>query len=321
MDTYHEDSQITLYHGDALEVARTLPSGSIDCICCSPPYFHLRDFGVEGQYGQEATPAEYVETLRALFTELWRVLSPTGTCWLVLGDTYQKNKNLLLIPHRVAIALQDDGWILRNDIVWAKNAMPESVTDRLACRREDIFLLVKQATYWFDLDAIREPHTASSIARQEASRKRRSNVTKGLANQGDFSKGLRELNPRGANPGDVWNIPTEGFPGMHHATFPVQLAQRCIAAGCKPSGIVLDPFHGSGTTGYAALRDGHHYIGVDISAEYLKMSMETRLFQPSLDFEVIDERTQLDTNEPELPAAEAREFLTLDFGAAGRSPR
>jgi DNA modification methylase len=311
MDIHYSDDQITLYHGDALEVARTLPTGSVDCIVTSPPYFHLRDFGVEGQYGQEATVAEYVETVRTLFTELWRVLADDGTCWLVLGDSYQ-DKNLLLIPHRVALALQNDGWILRNDNVWAKNAMPESVTDRLAVRHEHIFLFVKSPSYWFDLGAIREKHAASSIARQNASRKNPSNVTKGLARQGGMSKGLRELNPAGANPGDVWVIPMESFHDAHFAVFPVQLPQRCILAGCKPGGTVLDPFHGSGTTGLATERTGCRYIGVDLKLEYLEMSLETRLRQPTLDFdfEVIEE-----------PARPQQELLLFSPDDSGTSPQ
>jgi DNA modification methylase len=297
---YYTDESITLHHGDALEVARTLPTGSVNCIVTSPPYYHQRDYGDPAQYGQEATVAEYVERLRALFAECRRLLANDGTLWLNLGDTYEKNKNLLGIPWRVAIALQDDGWILRNDNIWSKIGMPESVTDRLAVRHEHIFLFAKSPSYYFNLDAIRGKHATSSIARQNASRKNPSNVTKNLARQGGMSKGMRELNPKGSNPGDVWNINTDSFHDAHFATFPVQLPQRCILAGCKPGGTVLDPFHGSGTTGSATGRAGCRYIGIDIKAEYLKLSLETRLFQPTLgeDIEAIDSDQVASEEEP-----------------------
>lgn len=197
---YFCDKQVTLYHGKALDVARQLPSGSADCIVSSPPY-NLRDYGTDGQYGLERTPAEYVNNLRDLFTELRRVLTDDGTLWLNLGDTYSTRadasagptsgrsrphampgrinttttlgrKQLLGIPWRVAFALQDDGWILRRDIVWDKpNAKPESVTDRPSSRHEYLFLLTKSPRYWFDLDAIREPATLRNDAKTWAQRK------------------------------------------------------------------------------------------------------------------------------------------------------
>ena len=178
---------VALHLGDARDVLAAMPDGSADCIVTSPPYWAKRDYGVAGQYGHEPDPAGYVETLRAVFREARRVLAEDGTCWLNLGDSYSAGsapptgmhayvgrglagrhapgmgaKNLLGLPWRVALALQDDGWTVRNAIVWHKpNAMPESVRDRLNCRYELVFLLVKSRHYWFDLDPIRVPHATA----------------------------------------------------------------------------------------------------------------------------------------------------------------
>jgi site-specific DNA-methyltransferase (cytosine-N4-specific) len=300
-EPYHSGAGITLYHGDALNVACELPSGSVDCIVTSPPYFGLRDYGTPGQYGLESSPVEYVETMRALFAELRRVLADDGTCWLNVGDSYAVNgtlvnspnanrdgtrdtkairdrieradgiapKNLLGIPWRVAFALQDDGWILRNAIIWSKpNAMPESVRDRLSGRYELVFLFSKSRRYWFDLDPIREPHARASIERASYGRT-------GYEAPGQIPNKRHETtpNPKGKNPGDVWSIMTQPFPGGHFAAFPPELPRRCIATGCKPDGTVLDPFHGSGTTGLVALQHGRAYVGIDIKAEYLDLSL------------------------------------------------
>src|SRR5580692_9993839 len=188
----------TLHVGDARAVLSQMPAGSANCIVTSPPYWGKRDYGVAGQYGHEDSPAAYVATMREVFREARRVLADDGTCWLNLGDSYSASgggatgmhaylgphitthraaslsaKNLLGIPWRVAFALQDDGWILRNAIVWHKpNAMPESVRDRLNCRYELIFLLVKSRHYWFDLDPIREPHKTVHQAEPRIARSR-----------------------------------------------------------------------------------------------------------------------------------------------------
>jgi len=251
--------------------------------------------------------------MRELFSELRRVLADDGTLWLNLGDSYYSGrgnpgpnsadekqparrgwvrpqdrcgvswatpKNLLGIPWRVAFALQDDGWILRNAIVWDKsNAMPESVKDRLSNRYELVFLFVKSLRNWFDLDPIREPVLGRylsgtvRIPRNTPGDKRDANVH-AAAERGGIGK----------NPGDVWRIPTQPFPGAHFAVFPVALPQRCILAGCKPGGTVLDPFNGSGTTGLAAQRTGRKYIGIDINREYLDLTLRTRLQNAALDF-------------------------------------
>lgn len=300
VEPYYQDDQVTLHLGDALEVARTLLDGSADCIITSPPYFGLRDYGTESQYGLEASPAEYVETMRALFSESRRVLDADGTLWLNIGDSYSTPvmhndnahnmnragtadpkaralgnamgrvkrpmtlpaKNLLGMPWRVAFALQDDGWILRNAIIWKKpNAMPESVTDRLSGRYEHVFLFSRSRRYWFDLDPIREP--IAWLNKQHT---------------------LGPDHPGTRNPGDVWEIPTQPFSAAHFAVMPVQLAQRCILAGCKPGGVVLDPFSGSGTTGLAAQRTGRQYVGIDINPDYHDLALKHRLQQSALDF-------------------------------------
>ena len=278
---YYQDEHVTLYHGRALDVTRAMPDGSADCVVTSPPYFGLRDYGHEDQYGTEETPGEYIESMVDLYREVRRVLTDDGTFWLNIGDSYGRRKNLLGIPWRVALALQDDGWILRNDIIWSKtNAMPESVTDRLANRHEHLFLFTKSPRYWFDLDPIREPHTSSpSRAGANALRGQKA-IRKSGPNSGQYSEG-------GRNPGDVWDIATHPFPGAHFATFPEELPRRCIASGCKPGGVVLDPCSGSGTTGAAAQALGRQYVGIDINADYLKLSLETRLRNAPLDLNIL----------------------------------
>lgn len=275
MKPYFQDPQTTLYHGDALAVLRELPDRDVDCIVTSPPYFGLRDYGVDGQIGAEATPAEFVAAMVAVFREARRVLADDGTLWLNLGDSYGAGKNLLGIPWRVALALQDDGWILRNEVIWNKpNAMPEPVKDRLASRHEHLFMLTKTPDYWFDLDPIREQYTGD---RAPSRRARSGNVNKENSATAAWSG-----EHSGRNPGDVWDIPTQPFPGAHFATMPLALAERCIRAGCHEEGVVLDPFSGSGTTGLAAAQNWRGYVGIDLNADYLDLSLRTRLSQPSL---------------------------------------
>lgn len=313
---YYADDHITLYHGDAAATLAQLPDGSIDCIVTSPPYFGLRDYGVDGQLGLEDTPQEFVANLVNVFRQAHRVLADDGTLWLNLGDSYsaptgQRNKgrsttlqgggrpsgrrdrttipaprasqfdrpakSLLGIPWRVALALQDDGWILRNDNIWNKpNAMPESVTDRFASRHEYVFMLTKSPSYWFDLDAVRVPQDTRGDRHEGRSGYRDDHPSKGGIT-------TRSLHPLGRNPGDVWTIPTTPFPGAHFAVYPTALATRCILAGCRPGGTVLDPFSGSGTTGLAATMHGRRYVGIDLSDEYLDLSLRTRLRQGVLD--------------------------------------
>lgn len=320
MSPYYTDDNVTLWHGDASETLAQLPAGSVDCIITSPPYFGLRDYGVDGQIGTEPTPAEFVAALTAVFREARRVLDDDGTLWLNLGDSYQSNgghrsigagswrdgrsnidaqqaarvrsdlpsKNLLGIPWRVAFALQDDGWTLRNDIIWHKtNAMPESVTDRMSNRHEHVFMFSKRAKYWFDLDAVREPASDRNYDQAPTWEQRKAageSVRAGLAGMATTGHLGVGVNPSGRNPGDVWSIPTTPFPAAHFATMPPALAERCILAGCRPGGIVLDPFSGSGTTGMSAAKHGRRYVGIELKEDYLALSLRTRLAQGALDF-------------------------------------
>lgn len=315
MTAYFADESVTLHLGDALTVARTLDAGSVDCIVTSPPYFGLRSYldddhpDKAAEHGAEPDPRLFVERLVRLFRELRRVLADDGTLWLNLGDSYQStgghtaqggtsarqgrsnvgaqnagkvasglpNKNLLGMPWRTALALQADGWILRNDVIWSKpNAMPESVTDRLSSRHEHLFMLTKSRQYHFDLGPIREPHVSTPGREGENYMRGQKAMRPTGPNSGQYSEG-------GRNPGDVWEIATQPFPGAHFATMPVRLAERCIRAGCKPGGVVLDPFSGSGTTGLAAARHGRRYVGIDLNAGYLDLSLRTRLQEPALD--------------------------------------
>lgn len=266
---YYRDDQVTLLLGDTLEVLRTMPDASVDCIVTSPPYYGLRSYGVDGQYGLESTPAEYVAVLRSVFAEARRVLTEDGTLWLNLGDTTVA-KNLLGIPWWTAFALQDVGWILRNEIIWNKiDCMPESVRDRLSNRHEQLFLFTKHTRYTFDLDPIREPVSEDTKRRPvldwETRKGRGEAMRQGTG--GASVAGVQRVaaHPRGRNPGDVWSIPTGRYPGAHYAVFPIELPLRCIKAGCKPGGTVLDPFSGSGTTGAAARQLGRPYIGIDLN--------------------------------------------------------
>lgn len=286
MTPYFAEHDLALYQGRAQDVLPQLPADSVNCVVTSPPYYGLRDYGVEGQLGLEETPAEYVATLAALLGEVRRVLRPDGTVWLNLGDSYSARadssagessrrdradvlparrspgvpaKNLLGIPWRVAFALQDDGWTLRRDIIWHKsNAMPESVRDRPSASHEYLFLLTKSPRYWFDLDPIRVPLVRDgwTVGR---------NGGRGGWDRGDhLNAGLADAapHPLGANPGDVWTIATQPYPEAHFATFPAELARRCIGAGCPErvcaecghaaeritdTSYVKSPVHGAGS--------------------------------------------------------------------------
>lgn len=295
MMTYYDDGQVVLHHGDALNVASGLPAGSADCIVTSPPYFGLRDYGVDGQYGLESSPSEYVETMRALFSELRRVLADDGTLWLNIGDSYAggihrceyglPQKSLLLIPWRVAQALQSDGWLLRNAVIWSKpNAMPEKAQDRLSNKYEPIFMFSKSSRYWFNLDPIRNTATGGGQTWEQRKAAGEQPVPHGLQGAAARKASGFKANDAGSNPGDVWQIPTQPFSESHFAVFPPQLAQRCILSGCKPGGTVLDPFSGSGTTGLAAQRLGRKYVGIDLNVEYLELSLRTRLANAAIDF-------------------------------------
>lgn len=279
----------TIYTGGALDVLRGLPDGSVNCCVTSPPYYALRDYGMDGQIGRESSPKEYVSRLTEVFAEVRRVLRPDGTLWLNLGDTYAgrgeeeiKPKDLIGIPWMAAFALRDDGWYLRNDIIWMKeNPMPESVKDRCTRCHEHIFLFSKSKQYFFDYKAISEPVTESTKER----------LKRGIAGSNKYGAPIpgqpkvQTINlPRGhgtisdgdINPlrskRDVWIVNTVPFKGGHYAAYPPKLVESCILAGCPVGGVVLDPFMGSGTTGMVAKQLDRHYVGIEINPEFAALA-------------------------------------------------
>jgi site-specific DNA-methyltransferase (adenine-specific) len=232
----------TILGGDVLARLADLPAGTVDCVVTSPPYFQLRDYGVTGQLGLEATVDEWVANLRAVCCQLARVLKPTGGLWLNLGDSFSRHprygtpaKGLLLAPERLLIALAADGWIVRNKVIWSKpNPMPTSVGDRLTLTYEVVYFLVRSRRYFFDLDAIREPFTSTAA---KAARAPVEETWRGplAATRSGLSRARlegRPGHPLGKNPGDVWTIATRGYRGAHFATFPPALLRRPILATC-----------------------------------------------------------------------------------------
>jgi DNA modification methylase len=293
-----------IYNEPCLETLKKMPNEFIDCVITSPPYWQLRDYGYDGQWGLEPTFNIYLENLWSMMDEIHRVLKPSGTVWINLGDTYARgsrsksskdnqtlrtNKNsviepnskpnydgldkcLLLIPHRFAIGCIDRGWILRNDIIWAKrNGMPESVTDRFSKKHEYFFFMVKQEKYFFDLDSVRDKHKDSSLARIEYGWKSEHDSIGKI----DTDKmGDRFCNPLGKNPGDVsdfWDIQTKPSSNEHYASYNDSLIRKPVLAGCPKGGIIYDPFMGTGSTAEVALRAQRKFIGSEMSDKYLKI--------------------------------------------------
>ena len=238
------------------------------------------------QLGLEKTPEEFVKNLVNVFREIKRVLKDDGTVWLNLGDSYGDEKQLIGIPWRVAFALQSDGWYLRQDIIWHKpKPMPESVKDRCTKAHEYIFLLTKSAKYYYDADAIKEPVSENSIKRAEygwhcdrPSTKNASMNGKGIHTK---KMGNRFVNKEGRNKRSVWKINTQPYKEAHFAVFPEKIPELCIKAGSRVGDTVLDPFFGSGTTGYVAQRLQRKWIGIELNPEYIKIA-EQRFLQQEL---------------------------------------
>lgn len=227
--------------GDARTVLRSWPSRSVDCVVTSPPYFRLRNYQHPQQLGLEPTVMDWVQGLRDVMHELERVLVPTGSVWLNLGDSYSTGgsvatKSLLLGPERLALALIEDGWLIRNKVIWAKrNPMPSAARDRLTCSWEVIYFLTRQSHYFFDLDAIRQPHTSTKKPVRSI---RGWSVPPEWRVASSNNSGLDSLaargcvgHPLGKNPGDVWRLSTASYRGPHHAVYPIALAERPILAG------------------------------------------------------------------------------------------
>ena len=274
--------------GDSLSVAKMLPNALVQSIVTSPPYFGHRQYTEDSsdltgyEIGREKSPKDYVERLVALFSELKRVLRDDGTLWLNLGDTYRENQ-LLGIPWRVALALQDDGWIIRSEIIWNKpNAMPSSVKNRPTTSHETIFLLAKSPSYFYNADAIREPHvTFTEQSKMRGGRghfgKKGGTPEKGK-NQGNSNlhraRWDQAFHPLGRNKRTVWNISLSKFRDAHFAVFPTELVETCILASSAEQDVILDPFMGSGTTAVVAKQLNRHFVGVELVPEYVEMARE-----------------------------------------------
>lgn len=307
------------YNIDALEGAKTLPDKSIDCVVTSPPYYGLRDYGVCGQIGLEELPEQYIEKLVLIFREIRRALKDEGTVWVNISDSYAgsgkgaanypenaakykqctnkgtlskatsintikgdvKPKDLIGIPWMLAFALRADGWYLRSEIIWYKrNAMPESVKDRPTKAHEQIFLLSKSVSYYFDYEAIQESAISDECKKGHIiGGRKRALVNEALPTSDPMYRRntSREYEYTGKrNKRSVWDVPTKPLKEAHFATFPENLITPCILAGCPEGGIVLDPFNGSGTTGIVANKLGRKYIGFELNPDYIEIENRRR---------------------------------------------
>jgi site-specific DNA-methyltransferase (adenine-specific) len=277
----------TIIVGDSWEITKSLPSEVVKSVITSPPYFGHREYSKSSnlqkyELGREDDPTIYVSKLASLFQEIHRVLRPEGTLWLNLGDTY-RNGQLLGIPWRVALALQDKGWILRSEIIWNKtNAMPSPVSSRPTTSHEHIFLLTRSSDYFYNADAIREPHvTFSSESRMKGGRNhfgKRGGTPESGKNKGNpnlhKARWDQAFHPLGRNKRTIWNIPLGKFRDAHFAVFPEQLVETCLLAGTSKDDLVLDPFMGSGTTAVVSRRLGRRFLGLELVPEYADMALK-----------------------------------------------
>jgi DNA modification methylase len=269
--------------GDAIDVAQRLPSAIVDTIVTSPPYYRQRDYGSTQQIGQEMSPAAYVERMAELFTELKRVVKPTGSAWVVIGDKYDKGE-LLGMPWRVCLALKDAGWVLRSDCIWHKpNAMPSSVKSRPTTDHEYIFFFTNSGKeYFYDADAVREPHvTFSEKSKMKGGRGhfgKRGGTPENGKNSGDNNlhdgRWDQAFHPKGRNKRTVWSIPLSKFRDAHFAVYPESLVETCLNASCPAEGVVLDPFSGAGTTALVANKSGRKFIAIDCVADYIEIAKQ-----------------------------------------------
>jgi len=305
-------NEATIIVGDVRQRLNDLDAGSVRTCITSPPYWGLRDYGNDNQIGLEQSPSEYVAKLVEVFAGVHRVLADDGTLWLNLGDSYVgtgskgeykdpkhaegrngqvvavnnkveglRSKNLVGIPWRVAFALQEFGWYLRQDIIWAKpNPMPESVTDRCTKSHEYLFLLSKSPKYFYDNEAIKEPSAFGYQSEQfiPISDKdlngvnQERNAAQGASPKNRNSEWIMTRNKR-----DVWTIPTKPYAGAHFAVMPTALVDPCILAGSERGDLVLDPFAGSGTVGVVALRHERNFVGIEVNPEYAQLAHD-RIF-------------------------------------------
>ena len=302
----------TIHQGDCLASLKQMANQSVQTCVTSPPYFGLRDYGVDGQLGLEPTPEAYVAGMVAVFREVRRVLADDGTLWLNIGDSYaggskagekrpgsgradgvvddrgQRNRNgvglvdgckpkdLIGIPWMLAFALRADGWYLRQDIIWHKpNPMPESVRDRCTKAHEYIFLFSKSERYFFDSDAMKEPAVGNATGAAASFKRKGSKREQTIPGQG-YGTHRPDRDDvaynETRNRRSVWSVATRPYKGAHFATFPPALIEPCILAGSRPGDIVLDPFNGSGTTGQVSLQNGRGYVGLELNPEYVDLT-------------------------------------------------
>ena len=289
----------TVLFGDCRQTLQTINEPIQMCVT-SPPYYGLRDYGGENQQiGQEQTPEEYIEELVSVFSIIRDKLNDDGTLWVNIGDSYYnyrpskgksyvkqtlsktkqdlpdysskrnnklsnyKEKDLIGIPFMLAFALRNDGWYLRQDIIWHKpNPMPESVKDRCTKSHEYIFLLSKSKRYYYNNEAIKEPVKQDWGTRNRTNGKYH-NTGSGLQPHSGLTKSYDKKNKR-----SVWSVTNKPYKHAHFAVFPPDLIEPCILAGSKEGDIILDPFMGSGTTGMVAKQHNRHYIGCELHDNY-----------------------------------------------------
>jgi DNA modification methylase len=330
-----------VFFGDCRDSMRQMAKDGIKVQTCvtSPPYYGLRDYGHDGQIGNEQTPKEFIDNLVEVFACVWDILEDDGTLWVNLGDSYYnyrpgkgqkvvansiacqkaaefehsakrgnkldgyKEKDLMGMPWRLAFALQDFGWYLRQDIIWHKpNPMPESVKDRCTKSHEYIFLLSKNPQYYFDYKAIQEQAIYAGDDRSSRGDSRRNSGMNHIAPKKDKRAGEGRIAYEGKrtdgnssggqqsfvhieemkNKRSVWSITTKPYSGAHFAVYPPDLIEPCILAGSRVGDIVLDPFFGSGTTGQVSQNLGRKWIGCELNKDYEALQNE-RLSQQGLE--------------------------------------
>lgn len=281
----HQRIENKVLLGDVREIAQTLPSDFFQAIVTSPPYFGHRTYSectLTQEIGQERDPDRYIANLVTIFRLLQNTMKPDGLLWLNLGDSY-RGKSLLGIPWRVALSLQDDGWILRSDIIWHKpNAMPSSIKDRPTIDHEYIFLFARNQQYYYDADAIREPHVTFTEKSRMRGGRNHFGKAGGTPEQGknaghsNLHNGRwdQAFHPKGRNKRTVWEIPLGKFRDVHFAVYPEKLVEPCILASTRVGDFVLDPFAGSGTTGVVACKLRRKFTGVELVSKYQAMAQE-----------------------------------------------
>ena len=296
-----------IINGDSLKILKTLDTESIDCIITSPPYWQLRDYNISGQIGLEENIEEYIEKLMLIMDELYRVLKKSGTFFLNIGDTYSnvnskfskrsnkkrgkenifkviprktniQRKSKMMIPERLCIKMIDQGWILRNEIIWHKpNVLPESLNDRFTNDFEKIFFFTKNQKYYFKKQY--EPYSKKTLngfkdGVMPTGKKKMLEAGESKTAMKRIDKPWKTIyNENGRNMRTVWSIATKGIKEGHYASFPEELVKRCLLAGCPIDGIVLDPFLGSGTTLKVAKSLNLNGVGVELKKEYIEIAV------------------------------------------------